>query len=143
MVVSEGLVVSVEYTLRLDDSALVESNVGEAPMTYTHGKQEIISGLERGLEGMRIGEVKRVTVAPQDGYGDIQPEGRFEVSKSRIPDEALRVGVSLQGEGPDGQAVFPRVAEVKDETVVLDLNHPLAGKTLHFDVKVLDIQPSS
>ena len=143
MVVTEGVMVSVEYTLRLDDSDVVESNVGDAPLTYTHGRQEIITGLERGLEGMQIGEARRVTVVPQDGYGEIHPEGRFEVPKTRIPDEALRVGASLQGEGPDGQAVFPRVAEVKDETVVLDLNHPLAGKTLPFDVKVIDIQSST
>ena len=140
MMVADGMVVSLEYTLRLDSAEVVESNVGEELLTYTHGKQEIIAGLERGLEGMKVGEAKRVTVAPQDGYGEAHPEGLFEVSKQRVPPDGLRVGTSLQGQGPDGQAVFPRVAEVKEDTVVLDLNHPLAGKTLHFDVKVVDIR---
>lgn len=140
MMVSTGKVVSVEYTLRLDDEAVVESNVGSEPLTYTHGAQEIIPGLEKALEGMIIGESKQITVPPTEGYGMVNPEGFFEVNKDRIPSEALKVGIQLQGSAPDGRPVFPRVAEIKDETVVLDLNHPLAGKTLHFDVKVVNIK---
>ncbi|WP_447976878.1 FKBP-type peptidyl-prolyl cis-trans isomerase [Candidatus Nitrospira bockiana] len=140
MTVTPGKVVSVEYTLRLDDREVFESNVGGDPLTYTHGSQEIIPGLEKALEGMKVGETKQVTVAPEDAYGVVHPEGIFEVEKSRIPSEGLKVGAQLQGSGPDGRPVYPRVSEIKGDTVVLDLNHPLAGKTLHFDVKVLDIK---
>lgn len=140
MVVTRGTVVSVEYTLRLDDKKVYESNIGDVPLTYTHGSNEIIPGLEKGLEGMGVGETKIVIVSPVEGYGEMQPEGFFEVSKDRIPVEAMIIGTKLEGETPDGTAVFPRVAEIREEIVVLDLNHPLAGKTLYFDVKILDIQ---
>ena len=140
MVVAQGLVVSLEYTLRLDSEEIIDSTEGKAPLTYTHGAQEIITGLEKELEGMAVGERKQVTVSPSDGYGEVHPEGRFEVAKDRVPLEALRIGATLQGEGPDGKPVYPHVAEIRDSTVLLDLNHPLAGQTLHFDVKVVDIQ---
>jgi FKBP-type peptidyl-prolyl cis-trans isomerase SlyD len=89
---------------------------------------------------MTVGDTKQVTVAPADGYGETDPEALREVQKQLIPPDALKVGTRLQGTTPNGRTVYPMVAEVKTETVVLDFNHPLAGKTLHFDVKVLDIQ---
>src|ERR1041384_2927250 len=140
MTVATGKIVTLEYTLRLDDQAVAESNVGVEALPYTHGSGEIIRGLENGLEGMAVGECKDVTVAPEEGYGAINPEGLFEVIKDRIPAEALRVGGQLSGTGPDGKAVYPRVSEIRDNSVVLDLNHPLAGKTLYFEVKILDIK---
>src|SRR5215831_19994027 len=138
--VTEGKNVSLEYTLTLDDKSVVESNVGKQPLTYTHGTQQIIPGLEKALEGLAVGDTKEVTVAPVDGYGEQDPEALQEVQKKLIPPDALVVGARLQGKAPDGHMVYPRVAEIKDDTVVLDFNHPLAGKTLHFDVKILDIQ---
>ena len=140
--VAEGKNVSLEYTLTLDDKSVVESNVGKQPLTYTHGTQQIIPGLEKALEGLAVGDTKEVTVAPADGYGEKDPEALQEVQKKLIPPDALVVGARLQGKAPDGHMVYPRVAEIKDDTVVLDFNHPLAGKTLHFDVKVLAIQPA-
>jgi FKBP-type peptidyl-prolyl cis-trans isomerase SlyD len=138
--VSEGKNVSLEYTLTLDDKSVVESNVGKQPLTYTQGTHQIIPGLEKALEGLKVGDTKEVTVPPADGYGEIDPNARQEVQKKLIPPNALVVGTRLQGKTPDGHTVYPRVAEIKDDTVVLDFNHPLAGKTLHFNVKVLDIQ---
>jgi FKBP-type peptidyl-prolyl cis-trans isomerase SlyD len=138
--VAEGKNVSLEYTLTLDDKSVVESNVGKQPLTYTHGTQQIIPGLEKALEGLAVGDTKEVTVAPADGYGEKDPNALQEVQKKLIPPDALVVGARLQGKTPDGQMVYPRVAAIKDDTVVLDFNHPLAGKTLHFDVKILDIK---
>ena len=138
--VTEGKNVSLEYTLTLDDKSVVESNVGKQPLTYTHGTHQIIPGLEKALEGLTVGDTKEVTVAPADGYGEKDPNAVQEVQKKLIPPNALVVGTQLQGKTPDGHMVYPRVAEIKDDTVVLDFNHPLAGKTLHFDVKILDIQ---
>ncbi|MCW5799495.1 MAG: FKBP-type peptidyl-prolyl cis-trans isomerase [Nitrospira sp.] len=140
MHVSRGDVVSVEYIIRLDDEQIIDTTVGEAPLVYTHGQNEILRGLEAGLEGMAIGAVKRVTVAPVDGYGETHPEGFFEVRKDRVPLEAQRVGAKLETTAPDGRVVFPYVAAIKPEVIVLDLNHPLAGKTLVFEVRVIDIQ---
>ena len=139
--VTEGKNVSLEYTLTLDDKSVIESNVGKQPLIYTHGTQQIVPGLEKALEGLAVGDTKEVTVAPAEGYGEEDPNARQEVQKTLLPPDALVVGTRLQGQTPDGHIVYPRVAEIKDDTVVLDFNHPLAGKTLHFAVKVVDIQP--
>lgn len=138
--VAEGKLVSLEYTLTLDDKSVVESNVGAKPLTYTHGSRQLIPGLEKALEGMTVGDTKQVTVAPAEGYGESDPKALQEVQKQLIPPDALKVGTRLQGKAPNGQMVYPLVSAIKDETVVLDFNHPLAGKTLHFDVKVVDVK---
>jgi FKBP-type peptidyl-prolyl cis-trans isomerase 2 len=140
MVVTEGDVVSVEYTIRLADGRVIEATVGEPPLIYTHGQHEILRGLEAGLDGMELGMTKSVTIQPVDAYGEIHPEGFFEVQRSRVPEEAQRIGIKLEATAPDGRTVFPYVAEIKPDVIVLDLNHPLAGQTLQFDVRVVDIQ---
>ena len=140
MMVSKGDVVSVEYTLRLDDESVIETTVGESPLTYVHGQEEILNGLEAGLDGMEIGASKTVTVGPLDAYGEICREGFFEVQRDRVPLEAQQIGVKLEAKAPDGRTVFPYVSEIKPDVVVLDLNHPLAGKTLSFDVTIVDIK---
>lgn len=140
MHVTKGDVVSVEYIIRLDDDQLIDTTAGEAPLVYTHGQNEILQGLEAGLEGMAIGDARRVTVAPVDGYGETHPEGFFEVRRDRVPLEAQCVGAKLETTAPDGRVVYPYVAEIRPDVIVLDLNHPLAGKTLIFDVKVIKIQ---
>jgi FKBP-type peptidyl-prolyl cis-trans isomerase SlyD len=140
MVVTEGDVVSVEYSIRLDDDRIIETTVGESPLIYTHGQNEILQGLEAGLDGMELGMTKMLTIQPEDAYGEIHPEGFFEVQRSRVPEEAQRIGIKLEATAPDGRTVFPYVAEIKPEVIVLDLNHPLAGQTLRFEVRVVDIQ---
>lgn len=140
LVVSKGKHVSLEYTLKLNDKDVVESNVGGEPMTYVHGSQEIVPGLEKALEGMSVGEKKHVVVKPADAYGEVDQKAIQEVKKSLVPEHAWKVGAELEARGPEGQSLFPHVTEVKADSVVLDFNHPLAGKTLYFDVKVLDIR---
>lgn len=140
MSVAAGRKVSIEYTLKLNDQSVIDSNVGLEPLNYTHGSQQIIPGLEKELEGMKIGDSRHVTVKPEDGYGEINEKAVVEVSKDMIPEEALKVGTPLQGQNADGQSIMATVKEIKEKTVVLDHNHPLAGKTLIFDVKILDIQ---
>ncbi|MEC4889827.1 MAG: peptidylprolyl isomerase [Nitrospira sp.] len=139
-VVSKGKLVSLEYTLKLDEKNVLESNVGREPMIYTHGAQEIVPGLEKALEGLAIGDKKHVVVKPVDAYGEIDPKAIQEVKKAQVPEKAWKVGSELEAKGPDGQSMLLRVTEVKPDTVVLDFNHPLAGKTLYFDVKVLDVK---
>jgi len=140
LVVSKGKHVSLEYTLKLNDKDVVESNVGGEPMTYVHGSQEIVPGLEKALEGMSVGEKKHVAVKPADAYGEVDQKAIQEVKKSLVPEHAWKVGAELEARGPEGQSLFPHVTEVKADSVVLDFNHPLAGKTLYFDVKILDIR---
>ncbi|MEP7151907.1 MAG: FKBP-type peptidyl-prolyl cis-trans isomerase [Nitrospira sp.] len=140
MMVSRGDVVAVEYTIRLTDERVIETTVGDSPLIYTHGQNEILRGLEAGLDQMELGASKMVTVQPVDAYGEIHPEGFFEVQRNRVPVEAQRIGTKLEATAPDGRTVFPYVAEIKSDVVVLDLNHPLAGQTLRFEVRVVDIQ---
>jgi len=138
--IADGKQVSLEYTLTLEDKSQVDSNVGKTPLVYTQGAHEIIPGLEKQLAGLKVGESKRIEVPPEEGYGVVYPDRKQEVDKNRIPEEARKVGAKLTGQGPEGQPVFAQVTEVKDNTVVLDMNHPLAGKKLFFDIKVLKVE---
>ncbi len=139
--IRNGSVVSFEYTLSDENGEVLQSNKGKEPVTYTHGQHEIIPGLEKGLAEMEINEEKSIRVKPEEAYGQVDPQGFKEVPKSDIPTTELDVGTPLNARGPQGEELLIHVSEVKDDTVVLDFNHPLAGKTLHFDVKVVDIEP--
>jgi len=138
--IKNGSVVNFEYTLSDDNGRVLESNKGEEPVTYTHGENRIIPGLERGLSEMEINEEKRIRVEPEEAYGAVNPDGFKEVSKSELPPQSLQVGTMLHARGPNGEDFSVRIHEIKPETVILDLNHPLAGVTLNFDVKVLSIE---
>lgn len=138
--VSTGDEVSLEYTLKLKDQQVVDSNVGKKPLTYRQGEKKIIAGLEKAVEGMQKGETKQIVVAAKDGYGAVNADGFQEVPKQNIPKKFQVVGARLQGTDPSGRTVRPSVHEVHDDTIILDFNHPLAGKELFIEVKVLDIK---
>jgi FKBP-type peptidyl-prolyl cis-trans isomerase SlyD len=140
-VIKNGSTVSLEYTLTSDDGQVTETNKGKEPLRYVDGREEIIPGLEKALEGLAPGAEKKVTVKPEDGYGPIDPKGYHEVPKESVPADALKVGATLMAQDAQGQQFPVRVHEIKEKTVVMDLNHPLAGKTLIFDVKILDVKP--
>ena len=140
MGVSTGKQVSIEYTLTLEDKTVVDSNVGADPLTFVQGSHNIIPGLESALDGMEIGESKQVTVTPEDAYGPVNEDSVSEIEKTYIPEDSLKVGAVLQGQSPDGRVIIARVVEIMEETVMLDYNHPLAGKTLNFDVEIMDVQ---
>ena len=136
----DGKQVSLEYTLTLEDKSQVDSNVGKDPLVFTQGAHEIIPGLEKKLSGLKVGDSKQIEVSPEEGYGPVDPQRKQEVEATKIPEDARKVGAKLTGRGPDGRMVFAQVKEINGETVVLDLNHPLAGKKLFFDIKVLKIE---
>ena len=133
-VVVDGKKVSFEYTLSAD-KAVVDSNVGKEPVSYVHGKKQIIPGLEKAFTGMKVGESKHVDIAAKDAYGPYDEKAHVTIEKSKVPPD-VKVGSMLAS--PDGRPV--KVLEVKDDGVVLDLNHPLAGKDLAFDVKVVKVE---
>ncbi|MSP41065.1 MAG: peptidylprolyl isomerase [Deltaproteobacteria bacterium] len=134
--------VSFDYALTDDAGNVVDSSKGKAPLTYTHGNRQIVPGLEAALTGMKVGEEKKVTVKPENGYGPVNPQGFQEVAKDKLPPNALKVGTILTAQGPQGQAMPVRVHEIKENTVIMDFNHPLAGKTLNFEIKITDIKPA-
>ena len=142
--VQNGSTVSLEYTLKDDGGQVLDSNKGGDPLVFVQGQRQIISGLERELVGMRAGEEKKVKVEPDDGgYGPVVPGAQQEVPKDAIPKEGLKVGTQLTARSGSGEARPVTVKEIKDTTVVLDFNHPLAGKTLHFDVVVAEVREAT
>ncbi len=140
MIVEPGKEVHLEYTLRLENDFEMESNVGGQPLIFRQGEGKIIPGLDKGLLGMRVGETQEIVVMPQEGYGLMKMELRQEVPLEQVPEEARQVGAQVSGADPSGRPIQARVLEVKEKTVLLDFNHPLAGKILKFSVKVLDIK---
>ncbi len=138
--IESGSIVKLEYTVTDEGGQVLDTNKGKEPLSVTEGEHEVVPGLEKALEGMRPGESKKVTVKPEDGYGEVDPTAVTEVPKDKIPSDALEVGTELVARDQAGGQRIVRVKEVKDDTVVLDLNHPLAGKTLVFDVTVLDVE---
>lgn len=137
MTVNENSTVKVHYTGKLNDDTVFDSSVGKEPLSAELGKGLLIPGFEQGLQGMKVGEKKTITIPAEQAYGPIRPEMTQEVEKKYVP-EGVEAGAQLMSEGPMGQMIVT-VTEVKEETVVLDANHPLAGKDLIFDLEVVEI----
>ena len=141
MEAAHGAVVTFTYTLRDNEGELLEST--DTPMPYLHGYDNIIPGLERALEGAQPGQSTSVVIEPADAYGDFDPAAIVTLPSDAIPDDVeLEPGMSVVGDTPNGPVALT-VVEVNDNGLVVDANHPLAGKTLHFEVDVVDVRPAS
>jgi FKBP-type peptidyl-prolyl cis-trans isomerase SlyD len=144
MKVGKDRVVALEYKLHLGDGEVIDQSEPGQPLSYLHGKGQIVPGLEGALEGLGVGEAKKVVVAPAQGYGEHDARGLQEVPRTMFPANAeLRPGMRLAAQADSGEVIPIGIHEVKGETVIVDLNHPLAGKTLHFDVTVRDIRDAT
>ncbi|MGI5940011.1 MAG: FKBP-type peptidyl-prolyl cis-trans isomerase [Thermoleophilia bacterium] len=143
MQATRGAVVSFTYTLTDDDGNTIDSSENGTPLVYLHGYENIVPGLEKALEGVGVGFRSKIVVEAAEAYGETQQDAIFEVGKDKFPpDMPLNAGMQLAAETVDG--TFPlTLVEVKENTVVVDANHPLAGKRLHFDVEVVDIRSAS
>ncbi|MBI3324914.1 MAG: peptidylprolyl isomerase [Candidatus Omnitrophica bacterium] len=142
LAIGENMSVQLEYVLTADGQ-VVDSTDERAPFTYVHGQGQIIPGLERQLAGLKAGTEKEITVAPEEGYGPVDPDAFVDVPKKQLPAAVIpEKGQVLQGVDESGQPFRARVHEVHDKAVTLDLNHPLAGKTLLFKVKILSVTPA-
>ena len=138
--IENGKVVKINYTLTVRGE-IVDSSEGREPLEYTQGNNMIIPGLESQLQGMKVGEKKTVVVGPEDAYGVVNQESIIEVPKAQLGENVdPQVGMMLQMQTPSGQALAGKIIEVKDEAVLVDFNHPLAGQELTFDVEVVEIQ---
>ena len=140
MSIAKGSKIAIEYSLTLGDDQVIDTNVGGQPLQFTQGAGHIIPGLENALSGKKQGDSLTVTVVPEEGYGPVNQEAIIEVQKNQLPENAQQVGMQVQGQTPEGQTVQAQVVELRDDVAVLDFNHPLAGKTLHFAVKILEVQ---
>lgn len=142
--VADDMVVSMDYVLRLDDGEVIETSESEAPLQFLQGRGQIIPGLEQVLYGMTVGEEMEVEVAPAEGYGERDPEAYQVVSRDVFPpDLALELGMGLHMRDETGQVFEVFVADIRPEGVLLDFNHPLAGETLYFQVKVAGLRPAT
>lgn len=139
-VIENGSTVSVEYTLKLEDGSTADTNVGGDPLVYEHGASQMLPAFEEQLTGMEVDESKKFSLTPAEGYGEVDPALRQSVDADLVPEDGRRAGAQLVSEDPSGQRHLVRVHSVQDDKVVLDLNHPLAGEALHFDVKILGIE---
>jgi peptidylprolyl isomerase len=138
--VKSGDTVAIHYTGTLLDGSTFDSSDGREPLEFEVGSGQIIPGLDGALPGMAVGDKKVVKIGSEDAYGPINPEMRQAVPREGIPaDIPLEVGVQLQMQTPDGQAMPVMVVEVDEATVTLDANHPLAGKDLQFDIELVKI----
>jgi FKBP-type peptidyl-prolyl cis-trans isomerase SlyD len=144
MVIAEKKVVRIDYTLKNASGDVLDTSDGGEPLTYLHGASQIVPGLERELAGMEAGQSKDVVVSPEDGYGQPDPQGIFGVPRAAFPAEAqLTVGETFMGEDDEGGAVPVRVVEVREDTVIVDANHPLAGETLYFHVDIREVRDAT
>ncbi len=138
--IEDGVVVSLVYKLTVDGDILDQSSADD-PLQYLHGADNIIPGLEKALTGLAVGDNKQVVVEPLDAYGDYDPDDVEDVERSLFPPEVeLEEGLVLAMRDESGNQFEATVIEVDDEYVALDFNHPLAGETLTFDVKVIDLR---
>ncbi len=143
MTVIKNKVVSIEYTLKDDSGSVLDSSGKHGPLSYIHGTDSIIPGLEKELEGKATGAELSVTVPPEEAYGAYDEEAVFSVPKSEFGDtEELAPGVQFHAETDEGIQMFT-VKDIQADHVIVDANHPLAGKTLHFDVRIVDIRDAT
>jgi FKBP-type peptidyl-prolyl cis-trans isomerase 2 len=139
MTVSEGKKVSIEYTLKLEDDMVVDSNVDGQPLTYIVGKKQIIPGLEAALNGLKVGDSKNVEINPEQAYGPIQEDAVITLPIDKLPEELREKGKQVQMQSQDGQVHNGVIHEIGEDSAVIDFNHPLAGKILFFEIKIVKV----
>lgn len=144
MQIQADMVVSIEYTLKNDAGEILDASEGRAPLHYLHGHGNIVEGLEAALAGRAVGDSVDVSVAPEQGYGVRDETLIFDVPRKHLPqDLSPEVGMQLGMTSEEGETVPVWIRSVSADSVRLDANHELAGETLHFSVKVLEIRPST
>jgi FKBP-type peptidyl-prolyl cis-trans isomerase SlyD len=142
--ISAGKVVALHYTLRDDQGVLIDGSADEDPLYYLHGGENIVPGLESALEGHKIGDKLSVTVLPDDGYGPREGPGPQAVPREAFPDDAeLEEGMPFSVENEDGEEIELWISRIEEAEVFVDVNHPLAGVTLCFDVEVMSIRDAT
>ena len=135
--IQSGDTIAVNYTGKLENGEVFDTSDGKAPLTFTVGAGMLIKGFDDAVVGMKKGESKSVTISPELGYGPRDESAMVDIPKDRFPEDIpLAEGLELQLQDPQGRPVPARVAEISDETVKMDVNHFLAGKTLIFDITI-------
>ncbi|MEZ7500190.1 peptidylprolyl isomerase [Flavobacterium sp. Arc3] len=139
--VRENNTVKVHYVGKLSDGQVFDTSEGKEPLEFTLGQGKLIPGFEKGLIDMKLNEKKTITISKEDAYGESREDLIQEVDKSQLPEDITpEIGMGLVSKSSDGNEMNLLIVEVKEATIVIDGNHPLAGKELIFDLEVVDIQ---
>ncbi len=143
MEIRKNSFVIMNYVGKFEDGTIFDSSEGREPLKFVFGVGMLVPGLEKGILGLKKGDKKKIVVEPKEGYGEIREDAFVEVSKEQLPEElSLEPGLELLAQTPMGP-VPVRVKKVKDNSVIMDFNHPLAGKKLIFDVEILDVREAT
>lgn len=138
--VKEGDTVKVHYTGTLQDGSVFDSSEDKEPLEFTLGEGQLIPGFEKAVEGMDEGDSTKVTIEKDDAYGEPREDLVITVPKDNLPEDVKpEVGMQLQVNQPDGNAIPVRISEIKEDEITLDANHPLAGEDLTFEIEVVEI----
>ncbi len=144
LTITDNLVVSITYTLTNDDSTVLDSTEESGPMDYLHGAENIISGLEDGLEGKQVGDKLKVRVDPEDGYGEVFTELMQVVDIAAFEGvESVEAGMQFESETDEGEVEIVTIKSIDGNEVTIDANHPLAGFTRNFDVESVSDRDAS
>ena len=142
--VADGMVVTFDFTLRLNEDEIADTTQGQMPLRFLVGSGQLLPSLEDAMIGMVAGEQRQITLKPEDAYGDWDEDALEEIAISELPEGAdLEEGMPIEVTDSEGEVYEASVYEVRGDKVILDYNHPLAGETLAFDVKVIDIRPAT
>ncbi|MFC1703844.1 peptidylprolyl isomerase [Candidatus Omnitrophota bacterium] len=140
MTIGKGKKIAFDYALTVDGNVIDKSEAG-SPLTYVHGEGGIIPGLQKRMEGLKVGDERTISVPPEEAYGAVNPDALQQVPRTSLPPDFVpQVGVMLSLRAPDGRPMQGMIVQVNDDTIVVNFNHPLAGKTLEFVVKVVSIE---
>jgi len=135
-----GDTVKIHYTGTLEDGTEFDSSSGREPLEFTLGSGQVITGFDKAVEGMAVGDSKSVNIPPEDAYGPRHDQMIQDVPKSALPDNLEPTeGMALQARGQDGRVISLTVTSVGEESITVDGNHPLAGKSLNFDIRLVAI----
>lgn len=136
----EGDVVKVHYTGKLDNGEVFDTSENREPLLFTIGKNEVIPGFEDGVKGLKVGQSKTVKIASDQAYGHRREEMLYKVGKDKFPpDVELKIGDSFKIGQEQGNPTIVSITEISENEVILDANHPLAGKDLTFDIQLIEI----
>lgn len=140
-IVQEKSNVSVHYTGTLENGEVFDSSRDRDPLSFTVGEGQMIPGFENAVKGMKLNESKKITIAPEEAYGAVRPDMVQTITKEQLPPELqVHVGQQLASQMPNGQQIIVTVTDVTETEITIDANHPLAGKTLNFDIEVVKIE---
>ncbi len=141
MIIEDGHKISVHYIGTFEDGEMFDSSRERGPLDFEVGAGQMIKGFDLAVVGMKVGESKQITLAPEEAYGPRNEEMLIEMPLKNFPqDMELTEGMQLQLTNPNGQPVPAMVAKVEEEHVTMDVNHPMAGKTLVFDIEIVEIK---